>query len=62
MVYLIDFGTCYKIGRLDKEDNIIKEWDTMTQASKELNISVSSISLCCKGTYKTAGGFKWKIC
>lgn len=51
-----------KLVQLDKEDNIIREWDTMTQASKELNISVSSISLCCKGTYKTAGGFKWKIC
>lgn len=33
----------------------------MTQASKELEIPISSISLCCKGVYKTAGGFKWEI-
>lgn len=33
----------------------------MSEAGKELGIAVSSISLCCKGKYKKAGGFIWKI-
>lgn len=50
-----------KLVQLDLEGNIINTWDTMTKASKALSIPISSISLCCKGTYKTAGGFKWVI-
>ena len=107
MIYLIDFQTCYKIGRtsdlrkrlrqfkntrenfqcldliidhiLSKEElsdvitkifrskrskinsklnqydmngNFIKSQNTLSQASRELDISVSSISLCCSGKYK----------
>lgn len=40
---------------------LIKSWNTMTEAGTELGIAVSSISLCCKGKYKKAGGFVWKI-
>lgn len=50
-----------KLIQYDLQGNIINTWDTMTQASKTLSIPVSSISLCCKGTYKSAGGFKWTI-
>lgn len=50
-----------KLIQLDIENNVIKKWDSMTQASKELGIPISSISLCCKGVYKTAGKFKWEI-
>lgn len=39
----------------------IRSWNTMSEASKELGIAVSSISLCCKGNYKKAGGFTWKM-
>lgn len=41
-------------------DKFIKEWDYITQASKELGINLSSLSECLKGKQKTAGGYKWK--
>jgi hypothetical protein len=40
--------------------NLIKEWNDITQASKELNIYNSNISMCCKGKLKTTGGYIWK--
>lgn len=39
----------------------LNNWNSMTAAGKELGIPVSSISLCCKGVYKTAGGYLWKV-
>jgi group I intron endonuclease len=45
----------------DKQSNLIKEWNTANQASKELNIHYSSISSCCLGKTKTAGKFIWKF-
>ena len=35
-----------------------KVFDSMTQAQKELNIN--NISACCRGIYKTAGGYHWE--
>lgn len=49
------------LNQYTKDGEFIKTWDTMSEASRELKIPVSSISLCCKGNYKTAGGFIWKI-
>lgn len=39
----------------------LSNWSSMTPAGKELGIPVSSISLCCKGVYKTAGGYLWRV-
>lgn len=39
---------------------LIKEWDSMVEASKYYNISKSLISECCNGKYRTAGGYEWK--
>jgi predicted Zn-dependent protease len=44
----------------DLNMNLIKEWNDITQASKELNIYNSNISMCCKGKLKTTGGYIWK--
>ena len=44
----------------DLNMNLIKEWNDITQASKELNIYNSNISTCCKGKLKTTGGYIWK--
>ena len=44
----------------DLNDNFIEEHNSIIEASKKLNISVSSISNCCMGISQTAGGFKWK--
>lgn len=38
----------------------IRQWDYITEAANELHISNSNISACCKGRYKSAGGFIWK--
>lgn len=43
------------------KDNIfIREWDSATTASKELNICRENITNCCNGKYKTCSGFIWK--
>lgn len=49
-----------KITQLNKDGEFIKEWDSLTDASKILNISLSDICSCCGGKLKTAGGYKWK--
>lgn len=49
-----------KVLQFDLEDNFIKEWSSMTEASKSLKISKSNISSCCANQRKTAGKFKWK--
>lgn len=41
----------------DLEGNFIREWESMTQASKELKISQPNISACCKGIYKYTHGY-----
>ena len=43
------------------EGEYLRDWNTMSEASKELGIAILSISLCCRGNYKKAGGFIWRI-
>ena len=38
---------------------IIKKWDSLSQASKELKINCGNICSSLKGKYKTAGGYCW---
>lgn len=44
----------------DKQMNLIKEWNTITEASKYYNIPVTNISKCCKGKRKTCHKYIWK--
>lgn len=46
--------------QLDLEGNYIKEWCSITEASKILGLQESSICSCAKGNHKTSGGFKFK--
>lgn len=46
--------------QLDLDGNIIKLWDAVSFAGSELKIDYTSISKCCNGKAKTAGGYKWK--
>jgi transposase len=48
-----------KIIQLSKDNNFIKEWESITKASEELDISDTCIINVCKGRQKTAGGLKW---
>lgn len=50
-----------KLNQYSLEGEFVKSWNTMTEAARELNISVSGISLCCSGRYKQAYGYIWKI-
>ena len=48
------------IRQYDLNRNFIKEYDTITIASKKLNIDNSTIVKCAKNKRKTAGGYIWK--
>ena len=46
----------------DLEGNIIKEWISAKEASRQLNIKNTDISSCCKnGRNRTAGNFIWQF-
>ena len=49
-----------KIGQYDKEDNLIKIYNSASEAGKDNNIDPSSIIKVCKGKRKTTGGYKWR--
>ncbi len=48
------------ISQHDLSGTFIKEYESISQASRELSISRSSIQRCCDGKYKTARNFIWK--
>jgi hypothetical protein len=45
--------------QLDLDGNIIKEWESQSQASFELGFSISNINLCLNGKNKTSSRYKW---
>ena len=49
-----------KVNQYDKEGNYIKTWDCIIDVERETNIKNTNIVACCKGKYKTAGGYIWK--
>lgn len=59
----IKMGLNFKkpILQYDLYDNFIREWDSASDAAKELKINSGHISTCCRGQRKTAGRFKWKL-
>ena len=48
-----------RICQIGLNGELIKIWSCATDASNELGIDQSSISMTCKGKRKTAGGFVW---
>ena len=42
------------------EDNIMIEYDSITEAAQAINLSRAAISKACLGVNKSAGGYKWK--
>lgn len=52
-----------RVAQYDLKGSLIKEWESMMDASQSLGIDNSRISKCAKGQYgcKTAGGFVWKF-
>lgn len=49
------------VAQYDLNGNLIKEYETLTQASEETGCSVSKISAVARGTRKTTGGYVWKF-
>ena len=43
-----------------KQGVVIREWSSMKEAGEALEIARESITRCCKGELKSAGGFIWK--
>ncbi len=52
-----------RVGQYDLDGNLIREFENIRQASKEvfgISYSIGSISQCCKGRYGQYKGFIWK--
>lgn len=49
-----------KIAQLSLDGKIIKVWNSIRDASLQLNIKDSNISQCCKEKRNIAGDFKWR--
>lgn len=49
-----------KVNQYNKAGELLKTYDSFTQAGKELNISPGNINKACRGILKTSGGFIWK--
>lgn len=45
--------------QLDSNGDFLSEYESMSRASEETGVSRTSISACCRGVYKQAGGYKW---
>lgn len=50
----------HKVIQYSLQVELIKVWDCMTDAGKELGIDISNILKCCKGKRPHAGGFIWR--
>lgn len=51
----------YIVDQFSISGNFIKRWGSISDIRRAFGFSISSISKCCKGTQKTAHGFKWKL-
>jgi group I intron endonuclease len=51
------------VGKYDLQNNLLQIYESISAASRDINISHSTISKVCLGrpSYKTAGGFVWKF-
>lgn len=50
-----------KVNKLDDFGNIIKTYDSMTEAAKENKTNTSNIRSVCKGNRNKAGGYRWSL-
>lgn len=49
-----------RVSQFDLKGNLIKTHESMGRAGKEISINTGSISQCCSGKMKHAGGYKWE--
>ena len=48
------------VAQYDKDNNLIKKFNSACEVERILNISMSHISECCKFKRKSAGGYIWR--
>jgi hypothetical protein len=48
------------INQYDLNNNFIKTWPSAKEAAEKLNFDNADIGKCCRGKYKTSGGYVWK--
>ena len=48
-----------KIIQCDLDDNFIKEYQSISEASRQTGITITSISYCANGIRKSGGGYLW---
>ena len=53
-------GLTKAVLQYDINQNFIKEYNSIQEASIKTNVSYSGISACCNGLQKTSGGYIWK--
>lgn len=53
-------GRAKKVIQYDMNGNIIGKYDTAKEAALANGVNDASVRACCRGKYKTAGGFVWK--
>jgi len=49
-----------RVIQYDLNGNLLKTWESASEVERQLKILVSSISQCCSGINKSAGGYKWR--
>ena len=52
--------TFKKIIQYDLQGNKLKVWNSMQEAVENIKVLQNSITNCCQGRYKSAGGFIWR--
>jgi group I intron endonuclease len=55
-----DHHNSKSIDQFDLQGNLIKTFESIGQAAKELSLQTNGICLCCKGRLKTSGGYIFK--
>lgn len=49
-----------KVDQYSLEGELLKTWDSMTIAARELGVQKTNIHKCCNHLAKTCGGYKWR--
>lgn len=44
-----------------ENDEVVRVWNTASEACRELGINNGNLSSCCHGRQKTAGGYRWRF-
>lgn len=50
-----------RVVQMDREGNELGEFESLADAARAVGVPYTNIAVCCKETYRTAGGYKWKF-